>query len=94
MSDFRENIYDWTWPIISFILIVVLISLILIGIFMTVEPKPDFDYAIISYGDGVSLKIEIAYYQSLESQMYKIVSTTGTVYRVHSANLILVKEGE
>ena len=94
MSDFWENTFYRIWPIITIILLVVLIALILIGIFVPAELKSDFDYAIISYGDGVSLKIEIAYYQSLESQTYKIVSTTGTVYHVHSANVILVKEGE
>jgi hypothetical protein len=54
----------------------------------------DFDYAIISYGDGVSLKIEIASCHYDRDHTYKIVSTTGTVYHVHSTNIILVKEGE
>lgn len=94
MSDFWETTFYRIWPILTVVLLVVLIVLILIGIFVPAELKFDFDYAIISYGDGVSLKIEIAYYQSFESQTYKIVSTTGAVYLVHSVNLILVKEGE
>lgn len=52
-----------------------------------------FDYAIISYGNGVTEKIKIKSWRDYEDgEQIQITAVDGTVYLVSSFNCVLVKE--
>lgn len=52
-----------------------------------------YDYAIISYGDGTTKKVEIQSWRDYEdSEQIQITAKDGTTYLVNSMNCVLVKE--
>lgn len=54
-----------------------------------------YDYAIISYGDSTTKRVEVQSWRDYEDgEQIQIVSTDGTVYLVSSFNCVLVKEGK
>ena len=55
----------------------------------------DFDYAYITFGDGVVEKIEIKSWRDYEDgEQIQITATDGTIYLTSSFNCTLVKEGK
>ena len=52
-----------------------------------------YDYAIISFPDGTSEKIEIKQWRDYEDgEQVQITAEDGTVYLVNSVNCVLVRE--
>lgn len=52
-----------------------------------------YDYAIVSFPDGTSRKIEIKQWTDYENgEQLQITDEDGVIYLVHAANCVLVKE--
>lgn len=63
--------------------------------YQVVDLNYTFDYAIISYGDGTTKKVEIKSWRDYEEgEQIQITAKDGTVYLVNSMNCVLVKEAK
>lgn len=60
---------------------------------MIIDTTYKFDYAIVSFPDGTSKKIEIASWTDFEDgDQLQIKAKDGTVYLIHSEDCVLVRE--
>lgn len=58
-----------------------------------VDTVYSYDYAIVSFPDGSSEKIEVKNWTDYEEgDQIQITAKDGTVYLVHAENIVLVKE--
>lgn len=62
------------------------------GNYMMFDTEYTFDYAIVSFPDGSSRKIDIQSWTDYEGEQIQIVDTEGNVYLINSVNCVLVKE--
>ena len=81
--------------IIALLIVVALIFTLCACNYQLIDLNYVFDYAIISYGDGTTKKVENQSWRDYEdSEQIQIVATDGTIYLVNSVNCVLVKEGK
>lgn len=77
------------------LIITALLALASCGNKAVFDTEYTFDYALASFPDGRVEKIEIKTWKDFEDgDQIQIVAEDGSVYVFHSANCVLVKEGD
>ena len=77
--------------IIAVLILCVMLSLI--GCNKTIiDTKYTFDYALVSFPDGNTGRIEIESWKDYDGEQIQIKSTDGTTYLFHADNVVLVAE--